>query len=172
LEADLLQFGVRPEIALALEEALQRPRGLVVFTGCTGQGKTTLAQIAISRVRRHSMPCFVGDVRSNEDVQSAVDRATRGLVVAVARSGESVALRTRFLSMGLTEEQFKAASIVVVTQRFIRHNNSGILVIEVLNADEQLVTRSIADEARGLVDRQLITEEEARYNVPNYSQLY
>lgn len=140
---------------------------MVVFTGPTGAGKTTLVERALGQLSE-PRPRFVGDVRSPEDVESAVTAAAHSSIVAVARSGQSSGLRRRWAEMGLHERQLNDANIVVVTQRLIPRGDRlpSVLVVEVLNPDGSFASASLADEARQLVRLKTLTEAQARMFIP------
>jgi hypothetical protein len=72
--------------------------------------------------------------------------------------------------MDLNGEVLYAASIAVVTQRLIRRgaDTPGVPVVEVREPGGRLVTPCLADEARALVARKLITPAEARYSIPGF----
>jgi type II secretory ATPase GspE/PulE/Tfp pilus assembly ATPase PilB-like protein len=127
-----------PHVAFSLANAIARRRGLTLFCGPTGAGKTaTVAAllerltgrrvVALGDVTTAALPSVdtdcvveVGDVRSPDVAQIATELAGRALVLAVIRSGRSNSAIDRLFDMGLSKSILKRADPVVVTQQLCR----------------------------------------------------
>ncbi|AKV02295.1 hypothetical protein AKJ09_08958 [Labilithrix luteola] len=150
---------------------LARSSGLVVLCGPAGVGKTTVANV----LGRHGAVTMLGDLRLPDELSAALHRAEHAVVAAVVRSGESLGLARRWQDMGIAHGLLERASLAVVTLRRLPRASprtdapDDILVVEVLEPGGVLRTSSLVEEVRALVATGLVTEEAARFNVPDYA---
>jgi type II secretory ATPase GspE/PulE/Tfp pilus assembly ATPase PilB-like protein len=151
--------GIGTRAADAIVAALTRPRGLLVFSGPTGQGKTTLALLAMRAVEATTP--FFGDLRDLGAAQTAVREAAKRSVVAAVRCDGAV---RRLEEMGVTPSELEAARVVVVRQRLVR----SLCVVEVAALDGALLTESLAVQARDLVAQSRLSADAAREYIPGY----
>lgn len=172
LDRELIELGVAPGAARALEAAVVRSCGLLVVCGPAGAGKTALGEV----LARYPYPraSMLGDLRMPDEITAGLNQAERAVVVAVVRSGESAGLSLRWRDMGIPQVLIERASLMTATLRRLPRANPGaavetdLLVVEVLGPDGTLLTGSLVDEAKGLVAAGLVTEESARFQVPGY----
>ena len=103
----------------------------------------------------------------------ALRRAAHGVVTAVQRSGESYGLQERWHEMGIPESLVEGAAVTTASLRRLRGISSAkaatdFLVVEVLDPGRRLLTGSLADEAKELVETGIVAKDAARFHVPAY----
>jgi hypothetical protein len=155
LEQSLASVGVASHAATVLASAARRPRGMVVFCGPAGVGKTTLAQLIVAAQCR-TLVHWLGDLRMSEEIRAALTLAECEPVVAVVRSGQSTGLRDRWADMALSLELVDRASLVTVTLRRLaripesRAASPDVFVVEVLAPDGRLGGSGRGVQCRGV----------------------
>jgi type IV pilus assembly protein PilB len=124
----IADLDLSPEVARALFGAVARPRGLVLFCGPTGAGKTATVSALINMVRRGKPVVALdpdavvdaGDVRNEETANGVVKLAESKLVLAILRSGRSRSAIGRLVDMGIAESVLQGLKPVIVSQQLCR----------------------------------------------------
>jgi general secretion pathway protein E len=135
----LAELNLGASVAVHLRDAVNRDRGLLLFCGSAGGGKTTTKDALLDSVKGgrpatsltaiRSSPgsklsavtvVDVGDIRDSDAAQTAVEMAQTRLVLGVLRSGRSHGVRARLSAMGVPDEVMARVSIVVATQQLCR----------------------------------------------------
>lgn len=131
----LVELDVSAGVALAFEVIQARKRGLTLFTGPTGSGKSFAANLLLESMREkaEALPTSrsqrieprasasdvfdAGDLRDDASVQTACNLASRINVVGVLRSSESIFAIERLSDMGCQTNELAATDPIIVTQR-------------------------------------------------------
>lgn len=160
-EGAFARLGVGVIATRAIRTAASRPRGLLLFSGGAGAGKTTLAHHVVAAQLQKRVH-WLDDIRSVDKMEHALTLAAEVPVVGVVRSGRSHGVRARW---GRNALLWEAASVVTATvHRLPRTPASGldVLVVEVLGPEGTYLTKSLVDEAQLVVDAGVTSADHIR----------
>lgn len=144
--------------------ALTEASGLILVTGATGTGKTTVIEEVLADPRCPPNTVFLGDVRDVQLALRAVQLARSQVVVAVLRIPRSAGAFARLTDMGVSARDLAEVVRVVFTTRLVRSGVSepvllherlvvtnGIREVILAGADAEAVHRqALADGMRSL----------------------
>lgn len=125
----------------ALITVLAGGPGLILVTGPTGQGKTTLIEEVLGDVACPPDVVFIGDVRADvAETERAVQLARSQVVLAVLRIQRAAGAFARLIDMGISANELAQVTRAVFTTRLFRLRSEAVLVHEHLR-----VTAAIRD---------------------------
>lgn len=152
-----------------LLSALQAPCGLIVVSGPTGHGKTTVIEEVLSDPACPASVLFVGDLRGDLDAaRRAVLAARSQVVIAVLRIPRAAGAFRRLIDMQVPARDVAEVTTLAFSTRLIRRSSDGpreeclllherIVVTDAIRAlvmagadDDAIHRRAIADGMRSL----------------------
>ncbi len=139
--------------------ALANGPGLVLVTGPTGHGKTTVIEAVLADPVCPPNVVFLGDIRGDVELaQRALQLARFSAVVAVLRSGHGAGAFRRLVDIGVSPIDVAAVVRAVFTTRLFRLRSEALLVHERLDVSASIRTLVLADAEPDAIQRQAMAD--------------
>jgi len=118
----LQELGFDEEELRLMRAVLALPRGLVLFAGTEGDGRTTTLGAARGAIAAAGdpPPLVFEDIVSRRDAVEAVQRSRERLVLVAIRADDGTAALARFTSFGVEMSEVTRALVGAIAQRLAR----------------------------------------------------